>query len=466
VKQDAPEVKAAAAQIPAMAAAAAAANVSFGVALGGWTLGPYDNRTLFDSLAPQGWPMASLDGYLGTAPPEAEFGALSPARPRWAFPWAEDDMDLTAVQLWVGRNLAHAAAASSLGITGHGSLQWRTRTVSPALTAVASYPWNTTLTPGDFLGAYAAAAFGGGAAGSALGALLIALDSAGMPRPVHCDPGCMAPSTSFCGAGGEAPYAFVDAWLAQRGAVAAGGDPAALERFDYWGAHFFQLRAMARAQCGWGTYAAALRAVEAAPAGSPQQRGLAVSLGFPAFAAMVSNFSQLVWALQGVTATYGDLGVLFQLYGDVDGAAGGGALAVLEGLAGGARCGAPCALPLSYAPTAGAPAPYLRAFTTRTILERGEPFNVRVHAVGGAGCERAGTACTAFVRAAGGGAFAGAPLAQEGAGRAVFYAPVPLPPGVELAGLEWYASCACEGGGEPLLFPPGAPAQPATVVFF
>jgi hypothetical protein len=331
---------------------------------------------------------------------------------------------------------------------------------------VASYPWNTTLAPDDFLSSYAAAAFGGGAAGSALGALLSDLDSAGMPRPVHCDPGCMAPSTSFCGAG-EAPYAFVDAWLAQRGAVAAGGDPAALERFDYWGAHFFHLRAMARAQCGWGTYAAALRAVEAAPAGSPQQRALAVSLGFPAFAAMVANFSQLMWAAQGAAASYGDLGVLFQLYGDVDGAAGGGALAALEGLAGGAACGAPCALPDGYAPTAGAPAPYLRVFSARTILERGEPFNVRVHAVGGAGCERAGTACTAFVRAAGaGGAFASTPLQHEGAGRAVFYAPVPLPQGAEEAGLEWYASCACAGGaGEPLMFPPGAPAQPASVVF-
>jgi len=463
--QDAPAVVAAAAQIPAMAAAAAAANATFGLALGGWTLGPLDNRTLFDRVAPPGWPMASLDGYLGAAPPAAEFAQLAPARPRWSFPWAEDDQDLTAVQLWVGRNLAHAAAAAALGVTGHGSLQWRTRAASPALTAVAQFPFNVSLTPGDFLRGYAAAAFGGGGAGGALGALLAALDSAAMPRPVHCDPGCMAPSVAFCGAAGEAPYAFVDGWLAQRGAVAGGGDPAALERFDYWAAHFFQLRAMARAQCGWGAYEGALAAVRAAPAGSAAQRALAVSLGVPAFSRMVGNFSQLVWGLQAAVGSYGDLGVLFQLYGDVQGAAGEDALAALEALAGGARCGAPCALPEGYAPTAASPQPRLRALSPRTILERGEPFNVRVHAVGG--CGGAGAACAARVRAAGGGgAFASAPLPREGAGRAVFYAPVPIPAGAEESGLEWYATCACGGGGEPLVFPPGAPAQPATVVFF
>jgi hypothetical protein len=465
IKQGADAVVAAVAQFPAMAAAAVAANASFGIALGGWTLGPLDNQSLFDSVAPPEWPMASLDGFLGTAPPETAFSTMSHARPKWAFPWAEDDNDLTAVQLWVGRNLAHAAAASALGITGHGSLQWRTRTVSPALTAVSNYAWNTSVAPGDFLSAYAAAAFGGGAAGDALGALLNSVDSEDMPRPVHCDPGCMAPSIAFCGAEGEAPYAFVDAWLEQRGAVAAVDDPAALERFDYWSAHFYQLRAMARSQCGWGTYVAALREVEAAPAGSAQQRALAKSLGFPAFAAMVANFSQLVWGLQGAAATYGDLGVLFQLYGDVHDAAGDSALASLEGLAG-AACGPPCALPEGYAPTAGSPVPRLRAFSVRTILERGEPLNVRVHAVGDAGCGGVGTACAAFVRTAGGGGdFARVPLPQEGARRAVFYAPVSAPAGAEDAGLEWYASCTCEGGGAPLVFPPGAPAQPATVVF-
>ena len=53
-----------------MAAAAAAANVSFGVALGGWTLGPYDNRTFFDALAPPrggGVPINDLEDAFGRA---------------------------------------------------------------------------------------------------------------------------------------------------------------------------------------------------------------------------------------------------------------------------------------------------------------------------------------------------------------------------------------------------------------
>ena len=466
VRQTAPDVIAAVLQMPLMAAAATAANATFGLALSGWTLGPYDNKTLFDFVAPSNWPMSSLDGYLGTNSPETEFGNLSSMRPRWSFPWAEDDNDLTALQMWVGRNLEHAAAALALGISGHASLQWRTRTVSPALTAVADFPWNTSITSNDFLSAYADAAFGGGAAANALGAILRSVDSLGMPRPVHCDPGCMKADTAFCGASGEKPYAFIDDWLAQRNAVSMGGDPNALERFDYWAAHFFQLRAMARAQCAWGSFEVALATVKAAPSGSPQQHSLAISLGFPAFSNMVGNFSQLVWALQGATATYGDLGVLFQLYGDVNDAAGDVALAVLEGLAGGALCGTPCSLPENYTATLGSPEPRLRVLTVRTILERGEPLNIRLHAIGDSSCGGAGTVCTVCVRAMGDIIYANVTLPQEGVGRAVFYANVPIPAGAEEAGLEWFASCVCEGSAaRQLVFPPGAPAQPQTVIF-
>jgi hypothetical protein len=465
VKQTSPDVIASVLQIPIMEEAARNVNASFEIALGGWTLGPYDNKTLFDFVAPSEWPMGALDGYLGTNSPEIEFGNLSDSRPRWSFPWSEDDNDLTAIQMWVGRNLDHAAAALAMGVSGHASLQWRTRTVSPALTAVADFPWNTSLTSNDFLSAYADAAFGGGPASDALGTILRSVDSLSMPRPVHCDPGCMKADTSFCSASGEAPYAFIDDWLAQRAAVLTGGDPNALERFDYWAAHFFQLRAMARAQCAWGNYETALREVKAAPSGSPQQHSLAISLGFPAFSNMVSNFSQLVWALQGAMASYGDLGVLFQLYGDVNDAAGDDALAVLEGLAGGALCGTPCALPKNYTPTLGSPVPRLRALTVRTILERGEPLNIRLHAIGDSSCGGAGTVCTAYVRVTGDNTYTNVTLPQEGVGRAVFYANVPIPDGAEEAGLDWYASTVCEGSVEALMFPPGAPSQPQTIIF-
>ena len=337
--------------------------------------------------------------------------------------------------------------------------------MSPALTAVANFPWNTSIKADDFLSAYAAAAFGGGPASYALGELLYKVDSAGMPRPVHFDHGGMRANISLCGASGEAPYAFVDEWLAQRGGVIALDDPNALERYEYWAAHFFQLRAMARAQCGWGKYETALKAVKAAPAGSPQQQSLAISLGFPAFSDMVSNFSQLVWTLQGAMATYGDLGVFVQLYGDVNDAAGDVALTELESLAGGGRCGISCALPEMYAPTAGSPAPRLRVLTVRTILEYGEPLNIRLHAVGDSSCGAATTTCTVFFRTIGNSTYANITLPQEGAGRAVFYAPVPIPDFAEEEGMEWYASCVCEGSDEPLVFPPGAPSQPQTIIF-
>jgi hypothetical protein len=117
--------------------------------------------------------------------------AHSPAsHPARRQPWAEDDMDLTALQMWVGRNLAHASAALAAGVTGHASLQWRTRTVSAALTAVADFAWSPSLNVSAFLSGWTRAAFGESIAVPAA-AILLQVDSGGMPRPISCDPGCL-----------------------------------------------------------------------------------------------------------------------------------------------------------------------------------------------------------------------------------------------------------------------------------
>ena len=373
-------------------------------------------------------------------------------------------MGLTAVQQWVGRNLQHAASALALGASGHASLTWRTATVAPALTAVAMFPFNTSLTAPDFFQEYAAAAFGGGEPAAALGALLTAVDGAAMPRPVSCDPGCMAPKTALCTPAAQAPYAFIADWQAQRSGVAAGGDPSALARFDSAAAHFEQLEAMRAFQCAWGVYEGVLAGVVALPAGSAAQAAAAIAQGFPAFAALVGNASALAWKVMQAAATYGDLGVLMQLYGDVEGAAGEGALARLEALAGGRLCGAPCHLPQDYAGS-GRP-PSVRVLTVRTVLQRGEALTLRAHVLGGPGCSAPAGACAAHVALLGSTSYSRSPLASEGgAGRAVFAASLPPPAGAEEGGLQWYVNCSCSGEGGALLFPPSAPALPQTVVF-
>jgi len=378
-------------------------------------------------------------------------------------------MDLTAVQQWVGRNLAHAARALELGVTGHASLQWRTRTVAPALTAVARFPFNTSLTPYDFLMGYAAAAFGGGAPGAALGALMVQVDSAAMPRPVKCDPGCLTPNPSLCGSEAERAYEFVGQWEAQRGGVEAGGDPSALARFDYTTAHFAQLSAMRAFQCSWGLYQGVLRGVQGLPSGSPAQHAAAVGAGFPAFAALVGNASALMWGVQEATGSYGDLGVLMQLYGDVERGAGEGALGVLESLAGGALCGPACHFPEDFSPSGGGGSsssrpPSVRVFTVRTVLQRGEPLNLRAHVLGGSGCAAPAGTCAVYIAVLGSAGYEVSALEGEGVGRAVFAGTIAVPQGGEEEGVQWYVNCTCSGSA-PALFPPAAPLLPQTVVF-
>jgi hypothetical protein len=375
-------------------------------------------------------------------------------------------MALTQPQLWVARNLQHARTAAASGVTTHASLHWRTRTAALSLTAVAQFPWNASLTPSDFYAAYAAAAFGA-PAGPALGALLTRWDGAALPRPVHCDPGCIRPSLPACQGSSMAAYeALVGQWEAARPSVAASGSAAALERYEYWGAQWDALRGSARVSCAWGRYEAALAGIAAMPAGSPEQRVRAVEQGFPAFAALAGNVSALMWASARAVGSYGDLGVLLQLYSSANASAGGGALGVLEGYAGGAACGAPCAAPGGSDPSAP---PLLRVLTARSMLQKGEPLNLRAHLVGGcsssSSSSSSGSSCVALVAPLGsGGEWGAVPLAAEGGeGKAVYAASIAVAPSSWDSGLQWVINCTC--AGQTLLYPPAA-EPPQTVIFF
>jgi hypothetical protein len=465
----------------------AALHPSFNVALGGWQLGPWDNRSFFDAYLPTDWPMASLDAFLGggdcsPAPacgdPDAGFANVTRRVQRWSHPWAEDDNDLTAMQLWVGRNLDHARQALALNVTGHQSLQWRTRTVAAQLTAVADFAFNTSLSAADFWRAYALALFGPSIA-SAAAEILISVDSYALPRPVRCDPGCLQPTADACS--WPAEYAFVDKWLALnatlRAALAAGAgaggtpegagdaheggalaDAASIERFEWFAAHFAYMRGMRRAECDWAAFGAELALLEAMPAG-PARAAAAVARGFPALASLAANLSQMMWDQLATVSTFGELAVTAQIHSSVDEAMADAPR--LAALAGGMPLPANCSLASAWDP---ARTPLLRVPTARTMLLAGEALNLRALIVGGGGGV---SNVSAFVRPLGsGGAFAETPLRQAppdgGVARSVFSASLPAP----AQDVEWYVAAARGGGGGPweLFFPPDAPALPATVV--
>jgi hypothetical protein len=412
--------------------------------------------------------MASLDPYQGgvncaPAPacgaPDPAFANVTRRAQRWSHPWAEDDQDLTAPQLWVGRNLQHAAAALAMNSTGLQSLHWRTRTVAAQLTAVADFAFNTSLDAQAFWRGHALALFGPSIAAAAA-EILVGVDSYALPRPVNCDPGCMAPSAAACS--WPAEYAFVDAWLALNGTLRAArargaADAAAVERFEWFASGFQYMRAVRRAECDWGGFEAVLASLEAMPAG-PAREAAAAARGFPALASLAQNLTAMVWDQLATVSTWGELAVTAQIHSSVDAAMAGAArLAALAG--------APLPPNCSRARRwDAARAPLLRVPTARSVLLAGEPFNLRALVVG-AGEGGGAVNVSAFTRQLGSrGGFEETPLARAapsgGVARSVFAASLPAP----AQDMEWYVRAASAGWERELFFPPDAPALPASVV--
>lgn len=424
-------------------------------------------------------PLSSLDGFLGQSPPDPAFANVTRRAQKWSYPWAEDDNDLTAPQQWVARNLAHASAALAMNVTGHASLQWRTRTSSPQLTAVADYAWNTSLTTEDFLANWALSQFGPSIAEPAA-AILVRIDSWSMPRPVKCDPGCMKPDAAQCN--WRSTYAWVDEFAALRptllaavaGAAtsnsdvdAAEADAAALERFDYFASLYMYTRNMAVLQCDWADFNVVWTAVSGMPDGAAR-RAAAVARVFPAFASLVANATALITELLSATSSHGDLGTLAMMIDYLP--TGDAQQLAVSALAGGVPLPPACVPPTSYAPDRP---PQLRVLTVRTLLDAGEPLRLRALVLAApAAAAPGGCVLTAYVRSL----FSSGPFAQtqldqvapEGATpRAVWAASIaPPPPGADVGSsdFEWFLQARCGGINVTLVFPPGAPAVTNTVV--
>ena len=167
----------------------------------------------------------------------------------------------------------------------------------------------------DFYADWAKSQFGPEAAVE-LAAVFVRLDGGYTPDQKPYRAGCLPrPSTWVDGPGGIVPdgrpweqvskeYAFVDQMAALVPKIRGEGN---LERFNYWLNQFRYLRAIAKVNCDWALYNAAIEKAKAAPDEAARKKA-AAELALPLRKQLVADVAEVHrWLLQAVT-TQGGLG--------------------------------------------------------------------------------------------------------------------------------------------------------------
>ncbi|MFI5385791.1 MAG: malectin domain-containing carbohydrate-binding protein [Fimbriimonadales bacterium] len=126
----------------------------FRLATCGWVLGPQNDRAALDRLLPKNVAVSTINQSVGNSPVEPGFGKIT-GRSKWAIPWMENDPALTAPELWASRMLYDAADAKRLGCDGLFGIHWRTKILSPNVSALALAAWDQSWKPAGFDGAAA-----------------------------------------------------------------------------------------------------------------------------------------------------------------------------------------------------------------------------------------------------------------------------------------------------------------------
>ncbi len=107
----------------------------------GWTLGPMGDNTMFDRYLPKDVIFSCINRNLGKDPVDLGFSKIK-GRDKWAIPWLEDDHNLLSFQLWAGRIRKDAMDAQEYGCNGLLGIHWRTRVMSPNISALAKAAWD------------------------------------------------------------------------------------------------------------------------------------------------------------------------------------------------------------------------------------------------------------------------------------------------------------------------------------
>ncbi len=112
----------------------------FGLATGGWVLGPDFDHAAFDKALPKHVAVSEFSrAYNG--PVDEAFGRIE-GRPKWAIPWIDEDSPILTPELWVGRIRKDAADSLAYGCNALLTLLYRTMTTEPSAAALAEAGWN------------------------------------------------------------------------------------------------------------------------------------------------------------------------------------------------------------------------------------------------------------------------------------------------------------------------------------
>ena len=293
----------------------------------GWVLGPQQDRAALDKMLPKECPMSCINRNVGHDPVEAAFANIH-GRPTWAIPWMENDPNLVAYQPWAGRMRHDAVDAKRLGCSGLLGIHWRTKALSPNVSALAGAAWDQSWVPADYntghvktpldqrampIGAFyedfARAHFGNSVAAEA-GQILAAVDGAGS-RPNPSDwlsgPGDLRTDNTPLEQV-KKRFEHVARFGALRGKIVGAGN---LERFDYW-CNTLKLNAlMCEIGSIRGQLAAAVKKINAEKTADGKRQAARETL--PIRIALARKWEELMACQIATVSTPGELGTVANL---------------------------------------------------------------------------------------------------------------------------------------------------------
>ena len=289
-------------------AAAKKVNAPFQLATCGWVLGPQQDRNMFDKILPKDIAVSCINREVGRTPVDKAFAEVN-GRSKWAIPWLEDDPALTSPQLWVGRMRRDGADALRYGCDGLMGIHWRTRILSPNVSALVLAAWEEERLGEDtapyLYRDWAEAHFGTEVAPQA--AEIFGRLDGRLPRPADWvdGPGGIKPD--------KRPwekvrkeYEFVDQLAALRCNVKGAGN---LERFDYWLNSFRYVRAMAQLSCTWFLFTNAMAEARAEEHPASQEC-VAREIVLPLRLELVRLVSEVYDYLLATVSNPGELGTI------------------------------------------------------------------------------------------------------------------------------------------------------------
>ncbi|MGZ4972691.1 MAG: alpha-glucuronidase family glycosyl hydrolase [Limisphaerales bacterium] len=286
------------------------ASVPFQLATCGWVLGPPSDRAMFDKILSNDVAISCINRHVGNTPIDAGFKNIT-NHSKWAIPWLEDDGALTSPELWVSRMRRDAADALDYGCDGLMGIHWRTRVLSPNVSALQqamwSQPWKvgTNRPCDDFYRDWAEHEFGSEVAEAAV-TIFKQIDGH-LPRPTDwtTGPGGLRPDTRPWEKV-ENEFWYVDAFATLAPKVAGKGNR---ERYEYWNHQFQYMKATAKLRCAWQDFNKAMERVRSATDPAAKTK-LAREAALPSRELIVERLDSVYHHLLATVSTKGEMGVV------------------------------------------------------------------------------------------------------------------------------------------------------------